>query len=95
MEAKATRQATHVIPAYRKESLFFLQKNGQRPSTNYASSLNGFKMGWMEVAGTVYPPPPIFGLKHPVVKARVPTQKRHDGKAVSHRSCAHRAQKSR
>jgi hypothetical protein len=45
MEAKATRQATHVIPAYRKESLFFLQKNGQRPSTNYASSLNGFKMG--------------------------------------------------
>ena len=31
-------------------------------------------MGWMEVAGTVYPP--IFGLKLPVVKARVPNQKR-------------------
>jgi len=28
--------------------------------------------------------PPIFGLKLPVVKARVPNQKRHDGKAVSH-----------
>jgi hypothetical protein len=29
--------------------------------------------------------PPIFGLKLPVVKAKVPNQKRHDGKAVSHR----------
>ena len=40
---------------------------------NYASSVNGFKMEWMEVAGTVYPP--IFSLKLPVVKARVPNQK--------------------
>ena len=40
---------------------------------NYASSLNGFKMGCMEVAGTVYPQ--IFGPKLPVVKARVPNQK--------------------
>jgi len=37
------------------------------------------------VAGAVYPP--IFGLKLPVVKARVPNQKCHDGKAVSHRNC--------
>jgi len=28
--------------------------------------------------------PPIFSLKLPVVKAKVPNQKRHDGKAVSH-----------
>jgi len=45
------------------------------------------------VAGTVYPP--IFGLKLPVVKARVHNQKRHEGKAVSHRNCACRAQKGR
>ena len=37
-------------------------------SKNYACSLNGFKMGWMEVAGTMYLP--LFGLKLPVVKAR-------------------------
>jgi len=45
----------------------------------------------MEVAGTVYPP--IFGLKLPVVKARVPNQKCHDGKAVSHRNCARKGTK--
>ncbi len=45
------------------------------------------------MAGTVYPP--IFGLKLPVVKARVFNQKRHDGKAVSHINCARRAQKGR
>ena len=44
------------------------------------------------MAGTVYPP--IFGLKLFVVKARVPKQKRHDSKAVSHRNCARRAQKA-
>jgi hypothetical protein len=44
------------------------------------------------VAGTVYPP--IFSLKLPVVKARVPNQKRHDGKAVSNINCARRAQKA-
>ena len=38
--------------------------------------------------------PPIFSLKLPVVKARVPNQKRHDGKAVSHINCARRAQKA-
>ena len=38
--------------------------------------------------------PPIIGLKLPVVKARVPNQKRHNGKAVSHRNCARRAQKA-
>ena len=47
----------------------------------------------MEVAETVYPP--IFGLKLPVVKARVPNQKYHDGKAVSHINCTRRAQKGR
>jgi len=52
----------------------FCKQIWQCPSTNYASSVNGFKMGWMEVAGTVYPP--IFGLKLPIVKARVPNQKR-------------------
>ena len=31
-------------------------------------------MGWMEVAGNMFPP--IIGLKLPVVKARVPNQKR-------------------
>jgi len=36
----------------------------------------------MEVAGTLFPP--IFGLKLPVVKAKVPVQNRHVGKAVSH-----------
>ena len=40
----------------------------------YASSLNGFKMEWMEVAGPMYLP--IFSLKLHVVKARVPNQKR-------------------
>jgi len=38
--------------------------------------------------------PPIFSLKLPVVMARVPNQKRHDGKAVSHIHCARRAQKA-
>jgi len=42
----------------------------------------------MEVVRTVYPP--IFGLKLPAVKARVPNQKRHDGKAVSHRNLGHK-----
>ena len=36
----------------------------------------------------------FIGLKLPVVKARVPNQKRHDGKAVSHINCARRAQKA-
>jgi len=36
----------------------------------------------MEVAGCTRQ---FIGLKLPVVKARVPNQKRHDGKAVSHR----------
>ena len=40
-------------------------------------------MWWMEVAGNMFPP--IIGLKLHVVKARVPNQKRHNGKAVSHR----------
>ena len=39
--------------------------------------------------------PANFGLKLPEVKAKMPNQKRHDGKAVSHRNCAHRTQKSR
>jgi len=43
------------------------------------------------VAGNMFPP--IIGLKLPVVKASVPNQKRHNGKAVSHRNCARRAQK--
>ena len=38
--------------------------------------------------------PPIFGLKLPVVKARVTTHNRHVGKAVSHRNCACRAQRA-
>jgi hypothetical protein len=38
--------------------------------------------------------PPIFGLKLPVVKARVPQQNRHVSKAVSHRNCAPRAKKA-
>ena len=38
--------------------------------------------------------PPIFGLKLPVVKARVPKKICHMGKAVSHRNCASRAQKA-
>jgi len=42
---KATLQATRVIHACRKESLFFYKQIGQCPSTNYASSMNGFKMG--------------------------------------------------
>ncbi len=41
---KTTLQATCVIHACRKESPFFLQTNWT-PSTNYDSSLNGFKMG--------------------------------------------------
>ena len=45
----------------------------------------------MNGSGGMYPP--MFSLKLPVVKARVPNQKRHDGKAVSHRNCARRAQK--
>jgi hypothetical protein len=36
---------------------------------------------------------PIFGLKLPVVKARVPKQNCHVSKAVSHRNCARMAQK--
>jgi len=48
-------------------------------------------MGQTEVAGNMLPP--IIGLKLPVVKARVPNQKRHDGKDVSHRNCARRVQK--
>jgi hypothetical protein len=47
----------------------------------------------MEVAGNMFPP--IIGLKLPVVKARVPNQKRHNGKAVSHRNCTRRAHKGR
>ena len=35
--------------------------------------MGGFKMGWMEVAGTSRQ---FIGLKLPVVKARVPNQKR-------------------
>jgi hypothetical protein len=38
--------------------------------------------------------PPIFDLKLPVAKAKVPKQKRHVGKAVSHKTCARRAQKA-
>ncbi len=38
--------------------------------------------------------PPIFGLKIPVVKARVPKQNCLVGKAVSHRNCARKAQKA-
>ncbi len=38
--------------------------------------------------------PPIFGLKLPVKKARVPKQNCHVGKAMSRRNCAHRAQKA-
>jgi hypothetical protein len=52
----------------------FCKQIGQCPSTNYASSVNGFKMGWIYVAGTMYPP--IISLNLPVVKARVPNQKR-------------------
>ncbi len=52
----------------------FCKQIGQSPSTNYAGSMNGFKMGWMEVAGNMFPP--IIGHKLPVVKARVPNQKR-------------------
>ena len=44
------------------------------------------------MAGNMFPP--IIGLKLPVVKARVPNQKRHDGKAVSHINCARSAQKA-
>jgi hypothetical protein len=36
---------------------------------------------------------PIFVLKLPVVKAKVPKQNCHVGKAVSHKTCARRAQK--
>ncbi len=50
----------------------FCKQIRQCPSMNYASSLNGFKIGWMEVAGNF---PPIIGLKLPVVRARVPNQK--------------------
>ncbi len=39
--------------------------------------------------------PPIFVLKLPVAKAKVPKQKCHVGsKAVSHKTCARRAQKA-
>jgi hypothetical protein len=38
--------------------------------------------------------PPIFVLKLPVVKAKVPKQNCHVGKAVSHWTCARREQKA-
>ena len=63
-------------------TILFCKQIGRSPSTNYASSFGGFKMDWMEVAGTVLPP--IVGLKLPVVKAKVPKQNPHVGKAVSH-----------
>ncbi len=41
---KATLQATRVIHARIKESLYFFANKLDDPSTNYASSLSGFKM---------------------------------------------------
>ena len=44
------------------------------------------------MAGAMFPP--ILVLKLPVAKTKVPKQKCHVGKAVSHKTCARRAQKA-
>ena len=41
---KATLQATRVIQLAERNTILFCKQIGQCPSTNYASSLNGFKM---------------------------------------------------
>ncbi len=91
---KAMLQATHVIHACRKESLFFFANKLDKVLEQITLVvLSGFKiMGKIEMAGALFPP--IFVLKLLVAKAKVPKQKRHDGKAVSHKTCARRAQKA-
>jgi hypothetical protein len=45
-------------------TIIFCKQIGQSPSTNYASSLSGFKiMGNIEMVGAIFPP--IFVLKTP------------------------------
>jgi hypothetical protein len=89
---KATLHATRVIHACRKESLFFFANKLDKVLVPIMLVvLSGFKiMGKIEMAGAMFPP--LFVLKPPIAKAKVPKQKRHVGKAVSHKTCAIRAQ---
>ena len=84
MGKKATLQARRVIHACRKESLFFFANKLDNVLVQITLVVVWMGLRWieMEVAGTLFPP--IFGLKLPVVKAKVPVQNRHVGKAVSH-----------
>jgi hypothetical protein len=72
---KATLHATHVIHACRKESLFFFANKLDKVLVWITLVvLSGFKiMGKIEMAGAMFPP--IFVLKLPVAKAKVPKQK--------------------
>jgi hypothetical protein len=87
-------QATRVIHACRKESLFFFANKQDKVLVRIMLVvLSGFKiMRKIEMAGAMFLP--IFVLKLPVAKAKVPNQKRHVGKAVLHKTCARRAQKA-
>ncbi len=91
---KAMLQATRVIHACQKESLFFFANKLDEVLVQIMLVvLSCFKiMGKIEMAGAMFPP--IFVLKLPVSKAKVPKQKHHVDKAVSHKTCARRAQKA-
>ncbi len=91
---KTTLQAARVIHACRKESLlFFANKLDEVLVQITLVVLSGFKtMGKIEMAGAMFLP--IFVFKLPLAKAKVPKQKHHVGKAVSHKTCARRAQKA-
>ncbi len=91
---KATLQATRVIHACKKESLFFSANKLVKVLVQIMLVLlSGFKiMGKIEMVGAMFPP--IFVLKLPVAKAKVLKQKCHVGKAVTHKTCACRAQKA-
>ncbi len=91
---KATLQATRVIHTCRKESLFFFANKLDKVLIPIMLVvLSGFKiMGKIEMAGAMFPQ--IFVLKLPVAKAKVPKQKRHVSKAVSHKTYTRRAQKA-
>ncbi len=72
----ATQEATCVIHTCRKESLFFsAYKLDKVLVQTTLVVLSGFKiMGNIEMAGAMFLP--IFVLKLPVAKAKVPKQKR-------------------
>ncbi len=70
------KKATRVLHACRKESSFFFANKLDKVLVQIMLVvLSGFKiMGKIEMAGAMFPP--IFVLKLPVAKAKVPKQKR-------------------